>query len=132
MGSCAPLPQENSDTPVPYHTPFPTNATNLSDSVVVVSGTVISGGDQTPSDLTDAPRTFEYAVETEDLGKIVVSYTAYPPSPVGDSSDIELDFHAGEILVGDYLVATGRFDKQTQTLYVEETGHYIKTFSEKP
>jgi hypothetical protein len=99
---------------------------------VTISGTVISGGDTTPEGLLDAPRRFEYQIEREDGSIVTVAYTAYPPSPVADRTAITLEFHAGGILIGDFLEARGRFDDDTGTLVVENEGDYIKTFESKP
>jgi hypothetical protein len=99
---------------------------------VEVRGLVLTGGDQSPEGLMDAPRKFVYQVETEERGLINVTYTAFPPSPVGGSQEIELEFHAGEIQIGDFLVAYGRFDAESLTLYVEGTGHFIQTLPEAP
>lgn len=99
---------------------------------MTVTGFVISGGDTTPEGLFDAPRRFEYQIEREDGSIVTVAYTAYPPSPVADRAAIILEFHAGSILIGDFLEARGRFDDVTKTLTVESEGDYIKTFETKP
>jgi hypothetical protein len=99
---------------------------------ITVSGYVVSGGDTTPEGLLDAPRRFEYQIERDDGSIVTVAYTAYPPSPVGDRTAMTLEFHAGEILIGDFLEARGRLDDSTMSLYVEEEGHHIKTFQKKP
>lgn len=106
--------------------------TALADTRVTVSGFVISGGDTTPEGLLDAPRRFEYQIERDDGSIITVAYRAYPPSPVGDRKAIILEFHAGGILIGDFLEARGSFDDVTKTLTVESEGDYIKTFETKP
>ncbi len=50
----------------------------------------------------------------------------------GVKVEIHLDFHAGEVLVGDYMNACGNFDQATQTIVVVEGGHYIETYPSKP
>jgi hypothetical protein len=99
-----------------------------------VSGYVVGGGDKTPEGLADAPRRFVYDLQTDDGSFMAVAYIAYPPSPVGDreAKKIRLDFHAGTILVGDYLKARGSYDRNTNTLMVAEEGDYIETYPEKP
>ncbi|MFC2055407.1 hypothetical protein ACFLV7_14090 [Chloroflexota bacterium] len=97
----------------------------------LVSGDVISGGYVGPENIKDAPRKYVYEILNEKE-TFLVSYTAYPPSPVGDERKIELKFHTGEILVGDYLIACGVYDKSTKTLVVESDGQYIQTFPENP
>ena len=61
---------------------------------------------------------------------IKVSYTAFPPSPVGDSkrNKITLEFAGGSIKIGDRISALGRIDKETNTIVVAEQGDYIKTY----
>lgn len=104
------------------------------ETVTTIRGYVVSGGDTTPEGLSDVPRKFVYKVQKDDGSFVYVTYTAYPPSPFGDGERniIRLSFHAGTILVGDYLMARGRCDKQTNTLIVAAEGGYIETFAEKP
>ena len=98
-----------------------------------VSGYVMSGGDTTPADLLDAPRKYSYTVQTDDGLSETVTYTAYPPSPNPDlGKKIRLSFHAGGILIGDYVQARGSYDQDTKTLLVAEEGDYIETFAHKP
>lgn len=98
-----------------------------------IGGVVLGGGDTTAPGLMDAPRTFAFQVKTDNGEEITVTYTAYPPSPAGDSQPaVELSFYAGEILVGDYLSARGTYDQSAKTLTVANQGDYIKTFAEKP
>ena len=98
-----------------------------------IGGIVLGGGDTTPAGLMDAPRTFAYQVKLDNGEEITVSYIAYPPSPAGDAQPrVELSFHAGEILVGDYLIARGTYDNSNQTLTVGSQGDFIETFAEKP
>lgn len=94
-----------------------------------VSGQVVGGGDTTPEGLLDAPRKFVYQVKQNNGTIVKVTYTAYPPSPVGDcvGKKIRLSFYSGTIRVGDYLKAYGSFDKTTQTLIVADEGDYIET-----
>lgn len=51
---------------------------------MIITGTVIGGGYTTPEGLFDAPRKFVYQVRQDDGSVVKVTYTAYPPSPVGD------------------------------------------------
>lgn len=96
---------------------------------LIVSGYVVSGGDTTPQGLFDAPRKFVYKVKTDNGSSIDVTYTAYPPSPVGDQErkKIRLSFHAGSVLIGDYLQARGSFVKSSSVLTVADEGDYIET-----
>jgi hypothetical protein len=102
--------------------------------VTTISGTVVAGGDTTPEGLEDAPRTFVYSVETDEGSTIDVVYTAFLPSPAGDreAEEVTLTFHAGEIRIGDYLVARGTYLADSNQLIVGEAGDYIETFAEKP
>ncbi len=97
-----------------------------------ISGIIMDGGDTTPPDLLDAPRKFSYTVQTDDGQSVIMKYTAYPPSPNPLEKKIKLTFHAGEILIGDYVKARGTFDVETKTLVVAEEGDYIETFASKP
>jgi len=99
-----------------------------------ISGYVTGGGDTTPEGLLDAPRKFIYTVKSDDGAIVQVSYIAYPPSPVGDSQrkKIRLNYHAGEILIGDYIKASGTYDKSTNTLIIAEEGDFIQTYPSKP
>jgi hypothetical protein len=97
-----------------------------------VSGTIIAGGDTTPPDLLDAPRKFSYSLQTDDGQIVTITYTAFPPSPNLDDKKIKLNFHAGVILIGDYVKARGSYDVQTKTLVVAEEGDFIETFATKP
>lgn len=100
----------------------------------MISGFVIDCEDTTPEGLQDAPRKFVCIVETDEGSTVNLTYTAYPPSPVGDvqREKVRLDFHAGSILKGDYLRAAGNFDAITNTIIVVNEGHFIETFPEKP
>jgi hypothetical protein len=97
-----------------------------------VSGTVLSGGDTTPKGLMDAPRKFAYQIKTEDGKLATVTYTAYPPSPVGDKQKITLKLHGGGVEVGDTMKARGTFDENTMTLVVAEEGDFIETTAATP
>ncbi|OJX43800.1 MAG: hypothetical protein BGO78_02205 [Chloroflexi bacterium 44-23] len=122
----------------PANTTDPDNITKrapqtLQNGIQKVSGIVLSGGDTTPAGLLDAPRTFVYQVKLDGGEEINVTYTAYPPSPVSETQPkIRLAFYAGEINVGDYIIAHGNYDKSTQTLTVAAEGDYIETYSKKP
>lgn len=96
---------------------------------LTISGYVVSGGDTTPQGLLDAPRKFVYKVKTDNGSNLDVTYTAYPPSPVGDQErkKIRLSFHADSVLIGDYLQARGSFVKSTNVLTVANEGDYIET-----
>jgi hypothetical protein len=131
-----------SSAPTATSVPTPTRATQLEDTLVapgghrkmLVSGFIVDGGDTTPEGLLDAPRKFIFKIEKEDGSFVFVTYTAFPPSPVStrEAHEISLDFHAGEPLIGDYLVAQGSYDQSTNTLTVAQEGDYIKTYPEKP
>lgn len=97
-----------------------------------ISGVVISGGDTTAQGLLDAPRKFVYQVELSNGQTIDLAYTAYPPGPAADQHKYELDFHAGQIQVGDYLEAHGVFATESNTLTIDGEGDFIKTYAEKP
>ncbi len=104
------------------------------DLPVTISGYVISGGDTSPADgPTDTPRTFTYKVQKADGTFVYVSYTAYPPSPVGDAQKekITLEFYNGEIKAGDKIEALGMLDKETSTIKIANQGDYIRTYAPK-
>lgn len=105
----------------------------LESGVQQVGGVVLGGGDTTPVDLLDAPRTFVYQVKLDGGEEINVSYTALPPSPASDAAPaIKISFYAGEVKVGDYMTARGTYDKDTQTLTIAAEGDFIETFEKKP
>lgn len=105
----------------------------LENGIQQIGGIVLGGGDTTPAGLMDAPRTFAYQIKADSGDELTVSYTTYPPSPAGDAQPkVKLSFYAGEILVGDYLIARGTYDKSNQTLTVGSQGDFIETFAEKP
>ena len=107
---------------------------NEKDLPVTIRGVVISGGDTTPPDgPLDAPRKLVYKVIREEGWPVNVSYTAYPPSPLGDAmrAKITLDFYGGEVKAGDRIEARGTLDTETNTLAVMEQGDYIRTFVQK-
>ncbi|HSW58933.1 MAG TPA: alpha/beta fold hydrolase [Dehalococcoidales bacterium] len=96
-----------------------------------VTGTIISGGDTTPpGGPVDAPRIFLYEVKRTDGTIVKVSYTAYPPSPVGNANraKITLEFYESVINIGDKMEALGRIDKQANTIVVATQGDYIRTY----
>jgi hypothetical protein len=108
-------------------------------AMMIISGRVNGGGDTTPAGLLDAPRQFVYEIETDENSSIkdspiYVTYTAFPPSPIGDAQrkKIRLDFHEGRILIGHYIRAGGSYNPNTKTLTVAEEGDFIEAFSEKP
>jgi hypothetical protein len=97
-----------------------------------VTGTVISGGDTTPADgPVDAPRVFVYEIQRDDGTTVNVSYTSYPPSPVGDANrnKITLEIAGGTINIGDRMEALGRINKETNTIVVADQGDYIRSWS---
>ena len=94
-----------------------------------VVGVVLSGGDQTPEGLMGGPRIFAYQVQLDSGEVITVEYTAYPPSPAGDSEPRpRLNFHAGTIKLGDRLIAQGTYDPTKETLTIEAETDFIETF----
>jgi hypothetical protein len=115
-------------------TSMPVNTPKTTCPKDFVSGYVESGGDSTPSGLKDSPRHFLFQVRRESDGTVVnISYTSFPPSPNEKNiQKIRLNFHAGEIKIGDYIKSYGCFESDVKTLYVKEGGDYIETFPEKP
>jgi len=112
-------------------TPVTTPKTTCSKELV--TGYVVSGGDTTPSGLKDGPRRYLYKVKEETGDLVSIAYTSYTPSPAEEAlQKIRLNFHAGEIKIGDYIIAYGCFDRDKKTLYVKEEGDYIETFPKKP
>jgi hypothetical protein len=113
-------------------TPFPTNLGEK--GTLIISGYVVSGGDATPEGLLDTPRKFVYAIKKDDGSLVNVTYTAYPPSSVGDRErgKIRLTFYKGTIEIGDYLRARGAYNGKSNILTVAEEGDYIETYSGKP
>lgn len=119
--SCAPL------------QPKPTQSISLTAGLQEVSGIVLSGGDQTPQGLIDAPRTYIYQVRLDSGEEINISYIAYPPSPANESKPSpKLTFNEGEIKIGDYIKAKGLYDLGTQTLTVALETDFIETYAKKP
>ena len=118
----------NSPNPVKMDTTDTPEFKPLSSGVQTIQGVVLGGGDQTPEGLLDAPRQFIYQVKLDSGEEINVTYTAYPPSPAGDSMPHpKLTIHAGEILFGDSITARGTFDAETRTLVVELDSDFIET-----
>lgn len=99
-----------------------------------ISGIVVQGGESTPAGIADTTRQFAYEVKADDGTRIWVTYIAYPPSPFGDRqrAKIRLNFHAGKILIGDYLIAHGTIDQSANIVSIAEQGDYIETYSDKP
>jgi hypothetical protein len=100
-----------------------------------ITGVILSGGDTTPeSGPLDTPRKYVYALCLESGKEIWLSYTAFPPSPVGDAAraKIMLDFYYGTMRQGDYVKAQGAFDPATNTVTVASLIDYIKTYAQKP
>lgn len=97
-----------------------------------IEGYVVSGGDTTEEGLFDVPRKFLFQVRMADNSIVDVTYTAYPPSPADTEQKMRLSFHAGTILIGDYLKAHGNYDLNANTLLVSKDGDYIETYAKKP
>lgn len=105
----------------------------IEDKPQLISGTVLSGGDTTDPDRQGGPRRFEFKVQTDDGEIVFVAYTALPPGPAADNApEIRLDFYAGSVLPGDYLIAYGTYETAANSLIVASTGDYIETFPQKP
>jgi hypothetical protein len=101
-------------------------------SCTLITGYVIAGGDTTPEGLSDAPRQFVYEVKGDDSNVITVVYHAFPPGPANEAEKIRLNFHAGEVITGDYMRACGQLDSNTHTLVIARSGHYIETYPKQP
>jgi len=101
--------------------------------VITISGYIISGGDTTPKGLLDTPRRFVYSVQKDDGTNINVQYMAYPPSPKGDleNKKVRIVSYSGKIKIGDYMKASGTYDKKRNLLIVANEGDYIETYSQK-
>jgi hypothetical protein len=130
MASCngaSPIP-----TPTVAPTPGKTYTPDAPATCHVISGIILGGGDTSPADLLDAPREFSYSVQTDAGQSATITYTAYPPSPNPVVKKIKLTFHAGGILIGDYVKACGKFNDSLEMLVVAEDGDYIETFASKP
>ena len=105
----------------------------LTSGVQTVWGQILEGGDQSPKDLMDAPRTFIYQVRLDSGEEIHLTYTAYPPSPTNQNQPgPQLTFHNGTISAGDYVVAQGTYDSEAHTLSVALESDFIETFLERP
>src|SRR5574340_794102 len=119
LSACTPI-ISTETKPTPKTTPQ-----SLTSGAQEVEGVVVGGGDTTPQGLMDAARTFVFQVSLNSGEEISVQYTAYPPSPVGDAQPkLQLDFWAGEIRKGDYLVTRGAYDPATQMLTVGAEGDF--------
>ena len=97
-----------------------------------IGGVVLGGGDQTAEGLMDAPRVFLYQVRLDSGEEINLTYTAYPPTPSGKKSLIQLTFFEGVINPGNYLIANGTYDAESKTLTVAKEGDFVETFAKKP
>jgi hypothetical protein len=93
----------------------------------IMSGCVISN--ITPLGPLDIPKKHIYQIKMENGSTVSISYTAYPPSPTSAAArmNITLDFINGTILPGNYLIALGTYDHDTNTLAVTDRGDFIKT-----
>jgi hypothetical protein len=117
-------------TPAPTETIPPTLPATTGKAGI--EGIVVGGGDKSPTNRSGGPRTFIFEVRIDSGEIVLVTYVALPPSPAADQQRFRLDFHAGEIKIGDYLKAYGSFDPATLTLTVAEQGDYIETYPTKP
>jgi hypothetical protein len=107
--------------------------------VMEVSGHVtnvertLPSGDPYPPDLRDAPAVYRITalVRESDGSKVerIISYTAYPPSPVADAQreKIRLSFHERTVRVGHQIWARGTLNPQTNTITVADQGDFIET-----
>jgi len=96
-----------------------------------IQGVVESVEDLTPDGLLDSPRRFLIKVKTE-IGEIIeVTYTAYPPTPEEIPAPT-LNFEGGEIQIGDWIVVSGQFDKNSNQIIVAKQADSIETFKQKP
>lgn len=125
LSACSP-----SVTLLPTETVLPKQF--LSAGKASVEGVVIGGGDKSPSTRLGGPRTYVFEVRSDRGEIILVTYVAMPPSPAADRQAFRLEFHAGEIKIGDYLKAYGSFDPATMTLTVTEHRDYIETYPSRP
>jgi hypothetical protein len=118
-------------TPIPLNQDLPTLDAR---TTITVAGYVVSGGDTTPKGLLDAPRKFVYQVQTEAGEVVSVTFTSYPPSPYADrlTDQPEFNLYAGDIRVGDYLVARGQYDPDANLLVVSSGEDSIVTYPQKP
>ena len=99
-----------------------------------ISGQVIDCRDSTPPGLADVPRRLLFVVEREDGSVAEITYTAFPPSPFGDSqaAKIRLNLHEGKIMVGHHMNARDSFDAEANRLTVAGEGDFMETFASKP
>ncbi|HQL40464.1 MAG TPA: hypothetical protein PKV95_13385, partial [Anaerolineaceae bacterium] len=81
LSGCAP----NTTTPMPDSTGNEGETEPLQAGVQEIGGIVLGGGDQTPEGLLGGPVTYLYQVRLDGGEEIRVTYTAYPPSPAGQS-----------------------------------------------
>jgi hypothetical protein len=77
----------------------------------------------------DSPTELTYLVRMDNGSLVYVSYTAYPPSPYGDTqrASIKLNFINGTILPGNYVTAHGNYDLGTNTVNISSKGDFIVT-----
>jgi hypothetical protein len=99
-----------------------------------VLGRVISGGDDMPAGLMDAPHQFRYILQKDDNSTVNISYQLYPPSSAGEvnNSKIQIVLYNGAIKTGDYLMAYGTYDLATNTIMVKDVGDLVKNYPFKP
>jgi hypothetical protein len=78
---------------------------------------------------TDAPNIYIYMIRMANGSLLNVSYTGYPPSPAGEAAreNITLNFMNGTISPGDFLVAHGNYDRDTNTVTVTNKGDFIES-----
>jgi hypothetical protein len=98
------------------------------DAPTVISGCVISELSNNNYPL-DSPKLLTYEIKAENGTLFNISYTSYPPSPVGEimKKKISLNFINGSILPGNYIIASGDYDVTTNTLKISKEGSFIET-----
>ncbi|MDA0769383.1 MAG: hypothetical protein O2821_04080 [Chloroflexi bacterium] len=99
-----------------------------------IIGVVVSGGDVSPTGISDGPHRFQYDVRLQDGSVVKLAYTAFPPSPAGDieNAKIMLNFHEGVIKPGHHVQAQGTYNPDSNTLTVKDEGNFIETSSDAP
>jgi hypothetical protein len=132
VSACTAVPQPGSEQNPEADPKSSEEAPALTEGVQEVAGKVVSGGDTTAEGLQDGPRTYVYQVGLNGGGTVEVSYVALPPGPAADRQLFTLEFHAGQIQVGDYIEIRGLYDLETNRITVSEEGDYIKTYAEQP
>jgi hypothetical protein len=125
LSSCSENPSVHTNDNDEIITP---SITPLSSGVQSITGIVLGGEDQTPEGLLDSPREFIYQIQLDSGEEILLTYTAYPPSPVTDDQPgPQLNFHSGVINPGDSIKAQGTYDAKLRTLTVALETDFIET-----